>query len=372
MTVQFIPVKDDTTALKASIMIGGGSGSGKTLSALLIARGLANGGPIGVIDTENERAKHYRDDFPEMMHYDFQPGDDGFTPERYIEAVEAAEKAGVPVLVIDSLSHAHEGIGGILERQEMELDRMAGQDSRKREALSQLAWAKVKPVERRLVDRLIRAKCHVILCARAKPMITDRNGKPLRKNKLRRDDLPWDLAINKDIIFETTVTVIMDPENPGVPIPIKTADRFKAMFSGAQRMSVETGKELLAWSKGSSADTSVYDDARAAARKGADALAKHWKGLSQADRVLVSDIQSELEQLRDAAEAAKSDQPFGKSAEPDDDPLERLFKTVLQEVKDGADPTEIADLYGPQLDQMRQRSPDMAKALSDAGIKPNG
>jgi hypothetical protein len=95
------------------ILIAGGTASGKTESAMRIATGLAGGKPFAVIDTENGRALHKADDYT-FKHAEL---DEPFTPERYAEAVKAADAAGFPVIVIDSGSHEYEGIGGVLDLQ---------------------------------------------------------------------------------------------------------------------------------------------------------------------------------------------------------------------------------------------------------------
>lgn len=98
---------------KNSILLGlaGPAKSGKTLSALRVAKGL--GGKIVLIDTENKRALHYADKF-DFHHIDFQPP---YTPVRYIEAINAAIAAKANVVIVDSASHEWEGEGGILEMQ---------------------------------------------------------------------------------------------------------------------------------------------------------------------------------------------------------------------------------------------------------------
>ena len=76
--IRFIPVTEINDPLTLSIGLSGGSGTGKTYSALLMARGIAEvvtgrkGAPIGFVDTENRRALHYKQDFPEMVHFDMQ------------------------------------------------------------------------------------------------------------------------------------------------------------------------------------------------------------------------------------------------------------------------------------------------------------
>lgn len=110
MSFTFRPaVREQTSLLLA---LAGASGSGKTYSAMLFARGLAGpDGRIAVIDTEAGRALHYADQF-RFDHADLAPP---FTPARYQEAIVAAEDAGYGVIVIDSMSHEYAGEGGIQE-----------------------------------------------------------------------------------------------------------------------------------------------------------------------------------------------------------------------------------------------------------------
>ena len=134
--IRFTPVSEITEPLNLAIGLSGGSGTGKTYSALLMARGIAEvvtgrkGAPIGFIDTENRRALHYKSAFPEMVHCDMRADDEngdivGFGPERWIEYIDAAEAAELPVIVIDSFSHSHEGVGGMLDLHATTLDRIA-------------------------------------------------------------------------------------------------------------------------------------------------------------------------------------------------------------------------------------------------------
>ncbi|HKY45724.1 MAG TPA: ATP-binding protein, partial [Pyrinomonadaceae bacterium] len=101
----------------APVFIGieGESGSGKTYSALLLARGIVGPkGKIGVIDTEGKRSLMYADD-PDIggfLHMDFVAP---YSSDRFRKAVHAARAAGVDVIVIDSASHEHEAEGGMLD-----------------------------------------------------------------------------------------------------------------------------------------------------------------------------------------------------------------------------------------------------------------
>ncbi|WP_423806808.1 AAA family ATPase, partial [Phascolarctobacterium succinatutens] len=91
------------------IAITGVSGSGKTYSALQLAQGL--GDKIAMIDTENGSGELYSN----LCEYDVAPMAAPFTPEKYIDYIHEAEQAGYNVLIIDSLSHAWAGEGGVLD-----------------------------------------------------------------------------------------------------------------------------------------------------------------------------------------------------------------------------------------------------------------
>ena len=322
MTYRFVAATDDTRPLTVAVSIAGGSGTGKTYSALRLARGLAGGKPFGVIDTENRRALHYRAEFPEMMHLDLSPMNAagemvGFPPERWIEVLDAAEAAGLPALVIDSFSHAWEGINGVLELQAAAVERMARGDSAKAERVGQLAWAEVKPRFRRLVDRIIRSRCHIVICIRAKPVMQKPGGGNARPTKLRRPDLAWDIAADKDLVFEMTGSILMVPERPGEPVLLKCADQFKSIFGAGGVLTEQAGEQMAAWAAGGGAGPkALLDEARAAARQGRAAFERHWKGLSRADRATVKIIMDELKESAEEADrsSVETDDPFGTPA----------------------------------------------------------
>lgn len=109
MTFTFRPAKREQIPLL--IGLAGGTGSGKTYSAMQLARGLAKDARFAVIDTENGRAKHYADRFQ----FDHAEIGAPFRPEKYADAIRAADEAGYPVVVVDSASHEWYGDGGCLD-----------------------------------------------------------------------------------------------------------------------------------------------------------------------------------------------------------------------------------------------------------------
>ncbi len=340
MSIRFVPVAEISDPLNIAIGLSGGSSTGKTFTALRLARGIAEsttgkkGAAIGYVDTENRRALHYKSAFPEMHHFDFTAINDagelvGFGPERWIEVIDAAEAAELPVLIFDSFSHAWEGVGGVLDQHAQVLDRLV-RDAEKRAdgrytvdpaKFSQLAWAEVKPRYRRLIDRIVRAKTNVIICTRAKPVMQKGFGdkaENARTTKTRRKDVPWDPASDGDLMFEMTAMVILDPSAPGCPVyQIKVADQFKGLFDPRKPMSEETGRAMGEWAKeqgGAQKQKETMDFAREKARAGTAAFTDWWNSEEgKAARPIVRPIMDEIQALcrvADEMAAVSDDVPF--------------------------------------------------------------
>lgn len=85
--------------------------------------------------------------------------DPPFTTQRYMEAIDVAEQAGVEFLIIDSLTHAWTGVGGMLELQGQVANRSGN---------SYTAWREVTPLHNKLIDRIMQCPMHVALNLRTK------------------------------------------------------------------------------------------------------------------------------------------------------------------------------------------------------------
>lgn len=105
---------------KLRIALAGVSGGGKTLGALLLASGLTGGdfSKVCLIDTEHRRGELYanRSDLGigEFWYIELKAP---YSPDRYKECVDAAVQKVGPngVVIVDSLSHAWNSSGGVLE-----------------------------------------------------------------------------------------------------------------------------------------------------------------------------------------------------------------------------------------------------------------
>lgn len=173
----------------------GPSGSGKTWSALLLARGL--GGKVAVIDTERDSASLY----DHLVEFDRLNLDAPFTPERYVEAIKAAEAASYNVLIIDSITHEWSGVGGCLEL----VDQVA---RAKYKGNSWSAWNDITPRHRALLDTILRSPMHIIVTLRSKTETaqTEENGRKkvvkLGMKAEQRDGFEYEMTVVLDIIHD--------------------------------------------------------------------------------------------------------------------------------------------------------------------------
>lgn len=233
----------------------GGTGSGKTFSALRVATGLAGGRKFAVIDTEARRALHYAETFS-FDHGDLKPP---FTPDAYLEAILAAEAAGYPVCVVDSMSHEHAGEGGILDWHEAELVRMAGDDFGKREKVKFTAWIKPKASHKKMLTKLLQLRMHLILCFRAEPKMKIQKVKQGDRERTEVVDAGWSPICAKGLEFELTFSFLLSHEHPGIYLAsdapgygraLKLPEVLKPCFPEGQLIGEQSGKALGAWAAG--------------------------------------------------------------------------------------------------------------------------
>jgi hypothetical protein len=190
------------TRKKAKIRLGlsAVSGGGKTYSAILVAKGLVGDlSKVAIIDTENGSADLYA----HLGDFNVLPLTAPFTPERYIEAIKSCEKAGMEVIIVDSISHEWDGKGGCLEI----VESLGGkyQD-----------WAKVTPRHQAFIDAIIHSPSHVITTVRRKQdyeMIKDGNKVRVEKGGLReitREGFEYELTINLEMDTKHNATASKD------------------------------------------------------------------------------------------------------------------------------------------------------------------
>lgn len=207
----------------------GPSGSGKTYSALAIASGMAK--RIALIDTENRSASLYSDRFE----FDILELEPPYEVEKYITAIKAAVEAGYEVLIIDSISHAWAGQGGLLQQKE-ELDaRGASGNARNKNQFSN--WAPITKKQEQFMSWILNSDIHLIVTMRSKQEYVIAEGGQIRKlglQPIQRDGAEYELATVLDIAMNHKA--------------VASKDRT-SLFSHDTPMDLgpELGRRLIAW-----------------------------------------------------------------------------------------------------------------------------
>jgi len=173
---------------KARIGLVGPAGSGKTMSALKLAYGIVGPeGKIAVIDTEHGSASLYAD----LCEYDVQELSAPFTAKKYMNAIKEAEQKKYDLLIIDGLSHAWAGPGGILEF----VDNLVEVKNKF------TAWREATPQHNSLVEAMLQSPLHIIATMRAKTeyvISEDEKGKKVPKkvglSPVQREGMDYECA----------------------------------------------------------------------------------------------------------------------------------------------------------------------------------
>jgi len=215
--------KSQRSQVKIKMALQGPSGSGKTMSAILIAQGLTNNNltKVALIDSENGSGSLYA----HLGGYNVLNLDTPHSPERYIEAIEVCEKAGMEVIVIDSISHCWDFL----------IDYHASLQGN-----SFTNWNKITPRQKAFVDKILQSNAHIICTMRVKQdyVLSEKNGKIVPEKvglkAIQRDEISYEF------------TIVFDIDNKHFAISSK--DRT-LLFEGKPQfvITAHTGKKILDW-----------------------------------------------------------------------------------------------------------------------------
>jgi hypothetical protein len=220
--------KAEKKQAKLRLALTGPSGAGKTFSGLLIASGM--GKRIAVIDTENRSAAKYAGE-PGIPDFDVVEIEPPYTVQKYTEAMKAAIEAGYEVLLIDSISHAWAGEGGLLQKKEA-LDVRGGN--------SYTNWAPVTKEHEQFKSALLNCPIHLIVTMRSKQdyvLETNDKGKSAPRKvglaPIQRDGMEYEFDLVLDVAMDHNASV--------------SKSRLRSFDGRLFTPDKKTGHELLAW-----------------------------------------------------------------------------------------------------------------------------
>ena len=222
------------------------SGAGKTYGALLLMRGIVGpAGKIGMADSEGGRGQLFAD-VPEIGGYEYAEICEPFTPQAYIDAIAAAEQAGLDGLVIDSASHEWEGIGGVCHM---------AQKSEERSGKAGLHnWNKPKQEHQRFILKLLQTKLHVVVCLRGKRKSHQGKGKD-GKTEIVKDAF-YSAKMDEDFISEMLAYAEIlgkdDKRGPKHSLIVgkTTHPAVATFFKTGAMITLKMGESFAQWSAG--------------------------------------------------------------------------------------------------------------------------
>jgi hypothetical protein len=329
---------EDSPAIRAEtplfIGLDGPSGGGKTYSALRLATGIQRvaGGDIWGIDTESNRMLHYADKF-KFRHVPFRAP---FGPLDYLAAIEHCVAKGAKTIIVDSMSHEHEGPGGVLEMHQAEMMRLSELWRCPPEKAQMAAWAKPKSERRRLINTIMQINANFVFCFRAKEKLRIVRGKdPV--------DLGYMPIAGEEFIFEMMLCCLLPPGAKGVPrwesdyegerSMMKLPGQFVDLFGAPRQLDEDTGAKLAQWAAGTPPAPSIADYEACKDQSLLDELearrAANWKAIPAAAK-------TQLKAAADAAQKRIKEAPAVSTNEPqigDDDLLKAAeTKVELEEI----------------------------------------
>lgn len=211
----------------------GASGSGKSKSALELGMGLygkCGGEGVLYIGTEGDRDKLYAEQKSPhggyTYEYDLIQLEPPYSTESFIAAIQEGLDAGYKVIIIDSISAEWKYINDLH-------DKMPGN--------SFTNWSKLKPKHRTLIDKILNAQAHIIVCARGKDewVLEEKNGKQVPKK------VGLGSQTDKDISYEMMLSLQLDQDTH-----IAHADKDNTGLWGEDRYSIisaKDGESLYEW-----------------------------------------------------------------------------------------------------------------------------
>lgn len=285
----------ERAGMKLLISLYGMSETGKTYSALQLMAGMEpNPSKRALLDTEGgQRGRAYVDHVPGgYLYASLTPP---FTPDRYRQAIDEIEAAGVNILVVDSISHAWFAEGGVLDMVD---------SSQVKNDLGK--WIEPKKKLRRMTNRMLSSNMHIILCARGKePMIEGVSPDTGRKTLTKGPVVPIQ---EKSLRFDMTVMGLMLGDGRfTVTAPAgKCPGPLRPIFAAGEVMNEDMGKKLAAWVAGAATKTAEQRkwelDATGAAEVSVEAFRSFWAKLAKDGREHLKPMMGNYQSIAQAAD----------------------------------------------------------------------
>ena len=264
-------------AVPLNIGIVGQQGSGKTMSAIRLAVGEQRvvGGSICFIDTEAGRGKAFAPKRGEQANpsgnpptyaYDHMLFLPPYGPLDYLAAIRAAVAHGARVIIVDSMTHEHYGLGGVMWQSEDYIEKRIERE-RSRGDLKEWEIDKLRgkyfknslvapKMQRRVLNMEIeRLGVNGIFCYRGRDKLKWGAGEPT--------DMGIRPETTTDLAYQMTVNFLLhemaegrpsfSPENEFERDWFKLPIQFRGWFPEGTQLNEALGERMALWARGDGA-----------------------------------------------------------------------------------------------------------------------
>lgn len=346
--------------------------AGKTWTALALAHAIKDEADnVAVIDTERGSAELYADRFD----FDVAPMFPPYSPSAYVRLIQIADGIVGPngVIVIDSLSHAWEGDGGV----------QSIVDANAKGGNAWAGWAKGTPEYRKLIDAIYGCQAHVIATMRTKIEWAEGLNERGKKTYVRVGTAP---VMRPGIEYEFTVVAEIDKDTHSIDVTHSRAGTaLKPVYPGGPHGSVDNaenlGEDLVAWLNSGKAPAPAWtaeDFVAECAKRGwdRDQAKAIWRSESITEEMLRQDseevarrldvFQAKVRAATGAPAPAAEPEPEPPAAEPvattaaseevGDDGLRKWERDALTTFRNVGDPACLDEVYARGSDAAREKA----------------
>lgn len=284
-------------ALPLQVAFVGPQNSGKTLSALLFAAGLLTrpGQRVIVICTEKGRATLYADNWRVRAvmpdGYDWIELDAPYTPKRFIEAIDTAERAAYTVCLIDSSSDCWDGPGGCTD--------MAEEDKN--------MWNRAKRENKRLMTRIALSSMHILCCLKAQDKVKIIGKDDSETGKQQYVSLGMQPICEKNFFFPMTFAFQIDPVTH-LATTIKTHDDVAGELAKPRLITKQDGEILRRWVESAKpllGGEQLIKRSRDAASRGTQQYREFYSKANAAQKSVLEPVHAENEQAAEQADKVR-------------------------------------------------------------------
>lgn len=235
--------KSERKRAKLRMGISAAAKCGKTMGALLIAYGITGDwSRIGLLDTEEGSGELYtgsEEHGVKIQPYNYVLISAPYTIPKYIDALHALENC-CDIVILDSITHAWAGTGGLLQKQ----GKIADQSKN-----SYTAWRFVTPEHTSFVDAMLQSPRHIIATMRSKTeyvLEPNEQGKMVPRKigmaPIQRDGMEYEFTVVFDINYDSIARAVGDRTKL-----FSTIDGAGRLVKREFIITPDTGRELLNW-----------------------------------------------------------------------------------------------------------------------------